>query len=467
VAVAIATVGANARNLQIVYTIIPTIDAMLRDDEQMFSSGRLSLLSIFVSVALTPCFAHSYGPPPRVTAAPGDNARACTQCHAGNLNSFSGSVNIVLQSGPVYIPGVKQRVMVQVADAAQQRWGFELSARLNSDPANGQAGELIPIDNFTQVICEDAGPKPCASGVSFIQHTSAGTRNGTKGGATFQFDWAPPSANVGPITLYVAGNAANGDGSSGGDHIYTSSVELSPAVSAAPSTSNVVSAATLAAGPMAPNSWVTVFGSNLSVTTRSWNDSDFTNGGLPVSLDGVGVVLTVFGAPRLAHVGYVSPTQVNFLLPSDAAASSYQVQVKNPAGISTQLPMTVQANAAQMFTWDGMHVAGTHADGSTLAPTTPAKPGETIVFFATGCGPTTQALIPGQIPTQANSLVTLPQVTIGGAQAMVMSAGVVPGNAGLYQVRVQVPANAANGDEAVVVQVCGVSSVPTLVTVQN
>jgi uncharacterized protein (TIGR03437 family) len=432
---------------------------------------------IFVSVTLTQGFAHSYGPPPRVTGAPGDNARACTQCHAGTLNSGTGSVKILLQSGPVYIPGVKQRVTVQLADPLQQRWGFELTARLNSDLANGQAGDLIPVDNFTQVICEDAAPKPCASGVSFIEHTSAGTRNGTKGGATFQFDWTPPSENVGPVTFYVAGNAANGDGNFTGDLIYTSSVQLDPLVPASPSATvgNIVSAATSVAGPIAPNSWVTIYGSNLGVTTRSWSDSDFTNGGIPFSLDGVSVILTLFGAPRLAYVGYVSPTQVNFLLPSDIIPTTVQVQVRNPAGISAQVPLTVQANAPQLLTVDGKYVSGAHANGGILgkaglvpsAPTTPAAPGEPIVLYATGCGPTNPPLIPGQIPTQAASLATLPHVTIGGTDAAVASAGVLPGTAGVYQINVQVPADAANGDQPVVVQLGAFTSASTLITVQR
>src|SRR6185369_438842 len=119
---------------------------------------------------------------------------------------------------------------------------------------------------------------------------------GTKNGASFQFDWIPPSTNVGPITLYVAGNAANGDANLTGDHIYTSSVQLDPATPAVPSVTagNVLSSATLAAGPVAANSWMTIYGTDLSVTTRAWNESDFTNGGMPFSIDGVSVVLTVF-----------------------------------------------------------------------------------------------------------------------------------------------------------------------------
>jgi uncharacterized protein (TIGR03437 family) len=424
----------------------------------------------FFSIAWIPCFAHSYGPPSRVTAAPGDNARACTQCHTGTINTGSGSVGVTLLSDAVYIPGVKQRVTVQVQDPDQQRWGFELSARLNSSPATGQAGDFTPVDSFTQVVCEDNGPVPCASGPLFIMHTSAGTRNGAKGGVSFQFDWTPPSTNVGPVTFYFAGNAANGDANLTGDHVYTGSLQLDPVIPAAPSVTagNIVSAATSAAGPVTANSWVTAYGSNLGVTTRSWSDSDFTNGGLPTSLDGVSVVLTVFGAPRLAYVGYVSPTQVNFLLPSDAASSAYQVQVRNPAGITTALPLTLQANAPQLLTVDGKFAMGTHTNGSALGTGgTPAVPGETIILYGTGCGPTNPALIPSQVPTASVPLARLPTVTIGGADANVVSGNVLAGSPGVYQLTVQVPASTPNGDQAVVVTLATATSAPTLITVQK
>jgi uncharacterized protein (TIGR03437 family) len=263
-----------------------------------------------------------------------------------------------------------------------------------------------------------------------------------------------------------------------GDLIYTSSVELTPAIPVAPSVTagNIVSAATSAAGPVAPNSWVTIYGSNLGVTTRGWTDSDFVSGGIPVALDGVSVLLNLFGAPRLAYVGYVSPTQVNFLLPSDLTPTATTVQVRNPAGISTAVPITVQANATQLFTIDGKNVLGTHANGvylgkAGLTPslsTTPAAPGETIVIYATGLGAANPALITGQVPAEAASVVTLPQVTIGGDTATVLSAVVVPGAAGLYQINVQVPSNAPNGDLPLVVRVgTAASSVATILTVQK
>jgi uncharacterized protein (TIGR03437 family) len=220
---------------------------------------------------------------------------------------------------------------------------------------------------------------------------------------------------------------------------------------------------------MAPNSWVTVYGSNLSVTSRAWSDSDFLNAGLPFSLDGVSVILT--GAPRLAYVGYVSPSQVNFLLPSNLSSGTVQVQVRNPAGISNQVPITVQANAPQLFTADGKYVLATHMNGSLVGrggTSPPAAPGEAIIIYGTGLGPTNPALIPGQLPTQPASLTGTQQVMIGGADAVVVSAGIVPGSAGLYQLNVRVPDSLSDGDQPVF---CsnggGVNSATTLIAVQK
>ena len=110
---------------------------------------------------------------------------------------------------------------------------------------------------------------------------------------------------------------------------------------------------------------------------------------------------------------------------------------------------------------------GAHAGGILLAKAAPAAPGETIVVYGTGLGVTSPALIPGVVPADAVSLATLPAVTIGGSAATVTFAGVVPGAAGVYQINVQVPSSAPNGDLPLIVQVGSSSSASTLLTVQK
>ena len=95
----------------------------------------------------------------------------------------------------------------------------------------------------------------------------------------------------------------------------------------------------------------------------------------------------------------------------------------------------------------------------------PAAPGETIVLYATGLGVVTPALVPGVVPTDALPVVAPTQVTIAGAPATLSFAGLVPGTAGVYQLNVQVPSDAAAGDLPVIVTSGSVSSAPLLLTV--
>jgi len=122
-------------------------------------------------------------------------------------------------------------------------------------------------------------------------------------------------------------------------------------------------------------------------------------------------------------------------------------------------------------------VAAQHADYSLIgAPnllpgvvTTPAQPGETILMYGTGFGPTTPPQPSGQLVTTATPLANTNtvQVTIGGQTASVAFAGLAQG-AGLYQLNVTVPNDLPNGDAAVVASIGGVSTqTGVLLTVQQ
>ncbi|HYP13542.1 MAG TPA: choice-of-anchor V domain-containing protein [Bryobacteraceae bacterium] len=166
--------------------------------------------------------ARSVGAPVGTSGVPGEGV--CTACHTTNaLNSGSGRIRIQVPGGATtYTPGQSIRLTVLLEDEAARRWGFALTARSASAPGT-PAGVLsvVPSDTNAQV-------QGAAGSVQQATHTSAGTRPGTTGPATWELDWTPP-AGGGPVTLFAAGNAANNSNNNQGDQIYTTSLTLQPA----------------------------------------------------------------------------------------------------------------------------------------------------------------------------------------------------------------------------------------------
>lgn len=220
-------------------------------------------------------------------------------------------------------------------------------------------------------------------------------------------------------------------------------------VTGAPHVDAVVNTASFSEGSVA-GGWSTIYGSNLSSTTRPWNEDDFVGGNLPVQLDGVSV--TIGG--KAAYVGYVSPTQLNVLAPSGVPPGDVRVSVTSAPGESGSAASILSDASPGLFLWNGQYAVAQHGDYSAVGPpglfpgvtTTPAKPGEMILLYGTGFGATAPASGAGEIARQAVPLPFLPVVTIGGKRAVVEYAGIPQGGAGLYQLNVQVPETVADGD---------------------
>jgi uncharacterized protein (TIGR03118 family) len=214
-------------------------------------------------------------------------------------------------------------------------------------------------------------------------------------------------------------------------------------------------------GAIAPNTWISVMGPNLSETTRTWNPSDIVNGVLPVEIDGVRVTINGTAAP----IYYVSPTQLNVLTSTTLATGSATIAVNNNGLVSATANFQVQALAPAFFLGsDGTHVMATHSDGSAVTTKSPAQPGEAVTLYGTGFGPTNPAALDGMVITTPLPVVNTPTIMIGGAVAQVASAELA--SAGMYQIAVTVPAGATSGDNQVVAQVSGVSSPVALLPVQ-
>src|SRR5580658_7663672 len=127
-----------------------------------------------------------------------------------------------------------------------------------------------------------------------------------------------------------------------------------PAASTAPSYSaaGIVNAATQTAGTLAPNTIATIYGTNLSYTTHAVDPGDLNGGTLPTSLEGVSVYVNGI----LGSLFFVSPGQINFLIPYDIVTSSGVVYVtrQGVAGPGVTIPLADTSPA--FFEWNGNFV---------------------------------------------------------------------------------------------------------------
>jgi uncharacterized protein (TIGR03437 family) len=94
--------------------------------------------------------------------------------------------------------------------------------------------------------------------------------------------------------------------------------------------------------------------------------------------------------------------------------------------------------------------------GALVTSSAPASPGDTLVLFAVGLGPTNPLTPTGPAKTAAPT-ATLPTLTVGGVLATVVYSGIESGSAGLYQVNFTVPAG-LQGSQPIVLTIGGVSS---------
>ena len=223
----------------------------------------------------------------------------------------------------------------------------------------------------------------------------------------------------------------------------------------------VVSGASFQPG-IVPGSWLTIKGSNLSPVTDTW-DKAIVNGSLPTSLDGV----TVSVGSKPAYVQFVSPGQINVQAP-DVGTGPVPVTVTTPGGTSVAVTADVAAQAPAFFLWPGSQAVSTRNSDASLAvkdgtfagaTTVAAKPGDVLILWGTGFGPTNPPVAAGiQVPGDKVYNTNPVTIKIGTVDAQVFGAALSPTFAGLYQVAIQVPASMADGDYALKGTVNGATS---------
>ncbi|MBZ5586312.1 MAG: hypothetical protein LAQ30_29825, partial [Acidobacteriia bacterium] len=129
--------------------------------------------------------------------------------------------------------------------------------------------------------------------------------------------------------------------------------------------------------PVATGSLAALFGTNLATGAAQ-------AAGFPLPRDLAGTRVEVDGAPALLY--YVSPTQINFVVP--VGGGQALTVVRNETASAPVNPGIVYW-APGLYTLDSLPTgpaAAEHADGSVIGPANPARRGETIQMFGTGLG---------------------------------------------------------------------------------
>ena len=161
------------------------------------------------------------GPIAGRTGAPNDicNDFTCnvTPCHYSyGLNTGKATFSITAPS--TYEKGKTTNIVVKFVNSDTSLHGFEITAM---DTTSTKVGTFTSTDETTQTESYRN---------QYAAHTTIGTAE-----SSWTIQWSAPSEDVsGPITFYAAGNEANGDGTSRGDYIYTSTATISLAEECVP-----------------------------------------------------------------------------------------------------------------------------------------------------------------------------------------------------------------------------------------
>ena len=177
----------------------------------------LTIFAILLTVFITSSFFTTKHPtyigvPP--TGYTGFTASNCSNCHGGGsaLNNAGGSVQVTgLPTTVTAGLGYNFSLTTLHSNNTRGRWGFSIVAK-------NSAGENIGTFSSNNI---NAAPN-----VDELSHNNAVSTALTNTFTYSNLVWTAPAtlgANDGQVTFYYTGNAANGDGGTGGDFIYTGS----------------------------------------------------------------------------------------------------------------------------------------------------------------------------------------------------------------------------------------------------
>ena len=420
--------------------------------------------------------------------------QTCTQCHVGGTPdmesvTLEAKVNGMSASEYRYSPGETVSLIVDFSDPNANRLGFLVTAR--SGP---------PVGPDTEIRCGSGGmmaPAATPAGATVKQRSGAILRNKPEpcgdllenvwwathnrpteaSSATWEVSWTMPAEDVGPITLVVMANGANGNRQTSGDKIYRLLQTIESG--APPQPPEISGFGDVLAGPegmMAQGAP----GAIASVTGAHFEEPGAASAS---TLDETGRLATVAGGtcvevgPVRAPLMHLTSERITFQIPSDAGLGNSTVKVIRRCDTAQPMPsepVAIQIVAARpaflQFSDDDSGLTALRRNLALVAPaasvegrrTRPAMPGDEVVLFGTGFGPVVPPYASGEIATELRPLAAEDlRVMLGDMEldaASVDYAGAAPDFAGLQQLTLRLPENAPPGSHDLAVLLGGVKS---------
>jgi minor extracellular serine protease Vpr len=238
--------------------------------------------------------------------------------------------------------------------------------------------------------------------------------------------------------------------------------------------SGVVDAASFtAARAVAPGSWISVFGVNMTDTTQGNNGvngafadcgaCNVVNQALPMGIDGAAFSFDNSTQSLPGRLNYVSPTQINLQVPWELTGTSAIVKVIVNYTYSAEYTLPLAAYSPGFFVIDTANdVAALDQNYQLVGASNPVARGSYVQLYMNGLGPVTNqpgdGLAAPSNPKALAQTMATPTITIGGQAAPGSFSGLAPGFVSLYQVNVQVPTGISAGAQPITCSIGGVSA---------
>jgi uncharacterized protein (TIGR03437 family) len=221
---------------------------------------------------------------------------------------------------------------------------------------------------------------------------------------------------------------------------------------------------------------VAAFGTNLTTGTASATNS--TN--LPTTLANTSVtVKDSKGVIRQASLFYMSPTQINYLVPDATALGQAMVEIAAPNGVSSALvnvtstaPGLFTANSAGLAAAGGTHVTGQFQSSFNVSYTDPVT--GLVQPFPINMGAKTDGVFLSLYCTGVRNVSSLNGVNViltpvsstVGTYTPALYAGPQNEYPGLDQINIQIPQSLAGaGQVTIQVTVDGIAANPVFVVI--